>query len=124
MTTISAEREKEAQKYSEDMRDTFSQIVGDEYKIERAFVAGCENEARNPRWRNPLTSMPADGERVLVAVFRIGWPVSVRIMMASRKETTDFQSPIVFKSITDKETVIGWLPLPVFNVQNIKDYGE
>ncbi len=124
MTTISAEREKEAQKYSEDMRDTFSQIVGDEYKIERAFVAGCENEARNPRWRNPLASMPADGERALVAVFRIGWPVSVRIMRASRKETTDFQSPLVFKSITDKETVIGWLPLPVFNVQNIKDYGE
>lgn len=48
MTTISAEREKEAQKYSEDMRDTFSQIVGDGYKIERAFIAGCENEARNP----------------------------------------------------------------------------
>ncbi len=49
MTTISAEREKEAQKDSEDMRNIFSQIVGDEYKIERAFVAGWENENSNPR---------------------------------------------------------------------------
>lgn len=122
MTTITLEREKEAQKYVEVARDNYTRIKGLEYNIERAYIAGCENEASRPRWRNPLTSMPKDGERAIVAVFSVGRPVAVRIMRASRKETTDFESPIVFKSLVTGECVVGWLPLPVFDLSNVKDY--
>lgn len=122
MTTITLEREKEARKYIEVARDNYTRIKGLEYNLERAYIAGCENEANRPRWRNPLTSMPKDGERAIVAVLSVGRPVSVRIMRASRKEITDFESPIVFKSIVNGECVIGWLPLPEFDLKNVKDY--
>lgn len=122
MTTITLEREKEALSYIEQARENFTRTSGLEFNIERAFIAGCENEASRPRWRNPLTSMPEDGERAIVAVFSVGRPVAVRIMRASRKETTDFTSPVVFKSIVNGECVIGWLPLPEFDLSNVKDY--
>lgn len=122
MTTITLEREKEARKYIEVARDNYTRIKGLEYNLERAYIAGCENEASRPRWRNPRTSMPKDGERAIVAVFSVGRPIAVRIMLASRKEITDVTSPVVFKSLISGECVIGWLPLPEFDLSNVKDY--
>ena len=119
-TSIKREREKEAQKYVDETRAKFTSIADAE--IERAYIAGCENEASNPRWRNPLVSMPNDGERVLVALLGITEKISVRVMRACRKEITDFKSPIVFKAIAHYEQVVGWLPLPKFNPSNVKDY--
>ncbi len=121
-TSIRLEREKEAQMYVEETRANISMIAGIEYHIERAYIAGCENEANKPRWRNPLVFMPNDGERVLVTVYSLSQKVSVRVMQACRKEIADFKSPIVFKSLTEHEQVVGWLPLPEFNPSNVKDY--
>lgn len=118
-TTIKLEREKEARRYVDETR---AKSTGIDAEIEKAYIAGCENEARMLRWRNPLVSMPNDSERVLVAVLSANEKISVRVMRASRKETTDFSSPIVFKAIAEYEQVAGWLPLPEFNPSNVKDY--
>lgn len=74
-------------------------------------------------WIDPSVKMPPEGTRVLVVVVK-AHHYSVRIMRCSHKETTDMTSPLCFKSITDDEKVLGWLPLPTIPFNNRQEDEE
>lgn len=74
-------------------------------------------------WIDPSVKMPPESTRVLVAVSK-AHHYSVRIMRCSHKETTDMTSPLCFKSITDDERVLGWLPLPILPLNENYRYDE
>lgn len=80
--------------------------------LEQAFEAGAR-WANEVQWNDPAVSMPEHGTRAICAVLRNS-KVSVRIIRASHKETTDDESPIVFKALTDDEKVIAWKHLPIY----------